>query len=43
MQEYSAYIMGVDGHIELRIDLMCKDETEELAMTVRVCENAGAR
>ncbi|MCP1763656.1 hypothetical protein ABIF64_008508 [Bradyrhizobium japonicum] len=27
-QEYRAYIMGLDGHIEVRIDLMCEDETE---------------
>ncbi|WP_167561246.1 hypothetical protein [Bradyrhizobium sp. AS23.2] len=28
MQEYRAHIMGLDGHIELRIQLICKDETE---------------
>ena len=28
MQEYRANIMGLDGHIELRIVLMCEDETE---------------
>jgi len=28
MQEYRANIMGLDGHIELRMVLMCKDETE---------------
>ncbi|MET4016694.1 hypothetical protein ABIC10_001787 [Bradyrhizobium sp. S3.2.12] len=28
MQEYRAHIMGLDGHIELRIVLMCQDETE---------------
>ena len=28
MQEYRAHIMALDGHIELRIVLMCKDETE---------------
>lgn len=28
MQEYRAFIMGLDGRIELRIDLMCEDETE---------------
>jgi hypothetical protein len=27
-QEYRAYIMGLDGYIELRIDLMCGVETE---------------
>ncbi|OKO71029.1 hypothetical protein AC629_39825 [Bradyrhizobium sp. NAS80.1] len=28
MLEYRAFIMGLDGRIELRIDLMCEDETE---------------
>ncbi|MBR0948595.1 hypothetical protein [Bradyrhizobium liaoningense] len=28
MQEYRAYLMGLDGHIELRIQLICEDETE---------------
>ncbi len=26
-QEYRVYVMGLDGHIELRIDLRCEDET----------------
>jgi hypothetical protein len=26
MQEYSAYIIGQDGHIQQRIDLRCADE-----------------
>ena len=28
MQEYRAHIMDLDGHIALRIVLMCEDETE---------------
>ncbi|MCP3464685.1 MULTISPECIES: hypothetical protein [unclassified Bradyrhizobium] len=28
MQEYRAYIMGFDGHIELSTQLICEDETE---------------
>ncbi|MCP1763630.1 hypothetical protein ABIF64_008532 [Bradyrhizobium japonicum] len=28
MQQYRAYIMGLDGHIELQLVLMCKDEAE---------------
>ncbi|MET4177168.1 hypothetical protein ABIB99_008290 [Bradyrhizobium sp. LA6.1] len=28
MHEYRAYLMGLDGHIELRIQLICEDETE---------------
>jgi hypothetical protein len=27
-EEYRAYILGLDRHIEYRVDLMCKDETE---------------
>jgi hypothetical protein len=26
MDEYRAYIMGSDGHIERRVDLICRDE-----------------
>ncbi|MET4021272.1 hypothetical protein ABIC10_006396 [Bradyrhizobium sp. S3.2.12] len=28
MHEYRAYLMGLDGHIERRIRLICEDETE---------------
>lgn len=28
MHEYRAYLMGLDGHIERRIQLICEDETE---------------
>ena len=26
MQEYRAYVIGRDGHIELRFDLFCSDD-----------------
>jgi hypothetical protein len=26
MQEYHAYVMGQDGRIELRVDLVCSDD-----------------
>lgn len=26
MQEYRAYLIGSDGHIRSRVDLMCPDE-----------------
>jgi hypothetical protein len=28
MQEYRAYIMGPDGHVQYRVDLRCNDEDE---------------
>jgi hypothetical protein len=28
MKEYRAYVMGPDGHIQSRIDIVCKDETD---------------
>ncbi|MCK1653842.1 hypothetical protein IVA88_20700 [Bradyrhizobium sp. 149] len=31
MQEYRAYVMGQDGHIESRIDIVCRDEIEAKA------------
>ncbi len=27
MQDYRAYIIGPDGHIKRRVDLICKDES----------------
>ena len=30
MQEYRAYIMGPDGHVQSRVDLRCKDESEAI-------------
>ena len=40
MQEYRAYIIGPDGHVQSRVDLRCKDVAEafeqakQLARTV---------
>ena len=28
MQEYRAYIIGPDGHVQSRVDLRCKDVAE---------------
>jgi hypothetical protein len=28
MEGYRAYILGADGHVENRVDLMCEDEAE---------------
>ncbi|WP_168195755.1 hypothetical protein [Bradyrhizobium sp. NAS80.1] len=28
MQKYRAHIMGLDGHIEFIVQLVCKDEAE---------------
>lgn len=28
MQEYRAYVMGQDGHIESRIDIVCRNEND---------------
>ena len=30
MQEYRAYIMGPDGHVQSRVDLRCSDESEAI-------------
>ena len=26
MQEYRAYVVGSDGHVKLRVDLICADD-----------------
>ena len=33
MQEYRAYIMGPDGHVQKRVDLRCNDENEAIEVT----------
>ena len=32
MQEYRAYIMGLDGHVQNRVDLRCNDESEAISL-----------
>ena len=40
MQEYSAYIIGPDGHIQQRIDLRCADEN---AAKEQACKLANGK
>ncbi len=30
MQEYRVYIMGSDGHVQERVDLLCNDDGEAI-------------
>lgn len=32
MQEYRAFIMGPDGHVQNRVDLRCNDESEAIGL-----------
>ena len=32
MQEYRAYIVGPDGHVQNRIDLRCADDAEAIRL-----------
>jgi hypothetical protein len=32
MQEYRAFIMGPDGHVQHRVDLRCNDESEAIGL-----------
>jgi hypothetical protein len=32
MQEYRAFILGPDGHVENRVDLRCNDECEAISL-----------
>ena len=32
MQEYHAYIMGPDGHVQNRVDLRCADDAEAIRL-----------
>jgi hypothetical protein len=39
MQEYCAYIIGPDGHILNRIDLLCENEDEAKECAVRLVDS----
>jgi hypothetical protein len=32
MQDYRAYIMGPDGHVQNRVDLRCNNESEAIRL-----------
>jgi hypothetical protein len=32
MQEYRAYIIGLDGHVQSRVDIRCDDEAEAIML-----------
>jgi hypothetical protein len=32
MPDYRAYIMGLDGHVQTRVDLQCKNEDEAIRL-----------
>jgi hypothetical protein len=38
MQEYCAYVIGPDGHILNRIDLLCESEDQAKQCAVRLVE-----
>jgi hypothetical protein len=38
MQEYRAYIMGPDGHIQSRVDLRCKDVAEAFELAKQLVD-----
>ena len=38
MQEYRAYIMGPDGHVQSRIDIRCDDEAEAIRLAQQLVD-----
>ena len=38
MQEYRAYIMGPDGHVQKRVDLRCNDEDEAIELAKQLVD-----
>ena len=42
MQEYRAYIMGLDGHVQSRIDLRCKDENTAKERAKQLVDGQGS-
>jgi hypothetical protein len=38
MEGYRAYILGADGHVENRVDLMCEEEAEAVRLAKQLVE-----
>ena len=38
MQDYRAYVMGADGHVQNRVDLQCDDDAEALRLAKQLVD-----
>ena len=38
MQDYRAYIMGPDGHVQSRVDIRCDDEAEAIRLAKQLVD-----
>jgi hypothetical protein len=38
MSDYRAYIMGPDGHVQNRVDLLCNDEAEAIRLAKQLVD-----
>ena len=38
MQEYRAYVMGPDGHVQSRADIRCDDEAEAIRLAKQLVD-----
>jgi hypothetical protein len=38
MNEYRAYLMGPDGHVQSRVDLICEDEEAAKAQAMQLVD-----
>ena len=38
MQDYRAYIMGSDGHVQNRVDLRCNDDAEAIRLAKQLVD-----
>jgi hypothetical protein len=38
MQDYRAYIMGPDGHVQNRVDLQCADDVEAIKLAKQLVD-----
>jgi hypothetical protein len=41
MEEYKAYLLGPDGHVFRRIDLVCRDENAAKERAQQLAEHSG--
>jgi hypothetical protein len=38
MQDYRAYILGPDGHVQSRVDIRCDDEAEAIKLAKQLVD-----
>jgi|1186.fasta_scaffold82576_2 hypothetical protein len=38
MQGYRAFVLGLDGHVERRVEIMCRDDAEAIKLAKKLVD-----